>query len=278
MGARAGRDAADAAGQRPARPDHRPGRRPDEDRPRRDHRRAAGRRGVRLRHRSAGRRRLRDDARLPPRHLPGRRRHAEPRAAGAVLRQARVRRDLLRVHRAGGPRAARRAGLPHDRGGHRPDGRHQHPQGDRPLEGQRARPVAGPRGGRAAGRRRAPPDPRAGPRPAARARQRADRAGTHGDRRRRARVLRRAGPQRQPHGRHHARQRGHAGQPARPAGRVDHGPAARLGRAVPRGLPPRRRDPPALRRRQRLRRQGPLGRPRGRATGGAEWATTAAST
>ncbi len=46
--------------------------------------RAARRRGVRLRHRPAGRVGLRDDAGLPPRHLPGRRRHPEPRAAGAL--------------------------------------------------------------------------------------------------------------------------------------------------------------------------------------------------
>ena len=49
--------------------------------------------------------RLRDDAGLPPRHLPGRRRHPEPGAARAVQRQAGVRRDLLRVHRRGGARA-----------------------------------------------------------------------------------------------------------------------------------------------------------------------------
>ena len=48
---------------------------------------------------------LRHDAGLPPRHLPGRRRHAEPGAARAVHGQARVRRDLLRVHRRGGARA-----------------------------------------------------------------------------------------------------------------------------------------------------------------------------
>ena len=52
--------------------------------PRRRHRRAARRRGVRLRHGAARRAGLRHDARLPPRHLPGRRRDAEPRAAQAL--------------------------------------------------------------------------------------------------------------------------------------------------------------------------------------------------
>ena len=64
--------------------------------------------------------RLHHDAGLPPRHLPGRRRHAEPGAAQALHRQAGVRRDLLRVHRRGGARAPRRAGLPHARRGGRP--------------------------------------------------------------------------------------------------------------------------------------------------------------
>ena len=41
-------------------------------------RRAARRRGVRLRHRAAGGPRLHHDARLPPQHLPGGRRHAGP--------------------------------------------------------------------------------------------------------------------------------------------------------------------------------------------------------
>ena len=68
-------------------------------------RRAARRRGVRLRHGAARRLGLHHDARLPPRHLPGRHRHPEPGAAGQVQRQARVRRDLLRVHRRGGARA-----------------------------------------------------------------------------------------------------------------------------------------------------------------------------
>ena len=55
LGARPGRDPADAAAQRPARPDRRADRRAAQDRPRRGHRRAARRRGVRLRHRAAGR-------------------------------------------------------------------------------------------------------------------------------------------------------------------------------------------------------------------------------
>ena len=54
LGARPGRDPADPAAQRPAGPDRGPGRRPAEDRPGRDHRGAARRRGVRLRHRAAG--------------------------------------------------------------------------------------------------------------------------------------------------------------------------------------------------------------------------------
>ena len=112
VGARPRRDPADPAAQRPARPDRRADRRPAQDRPRRGDRRAAGRRGVRLRDRAAGRQRLHHDAGLPPRHLPGGRGDAEPRAARAVHRQARVRRQLLRVHRPGGPRAARGAGLP----------------------------------------------------------------------------------------------------------------------------------------------------------------------
>ena len=48
VGDRAGRDAADARAQRPARARRGPDRRPDEDRPRRRDRRAAGRRRVRL--------------------------------------------------------------------------------------------------------------------------------------------------------------------------------------------------------------------------------------
>ena len=114
VGARPRRDPADAAAQRAARPHRRADRRPAEDRARRRRRRPARRRGVRLRHRPARRVGLRDDARLPPRHLPGRHRHPEPRAAQALQREAGVRRDVLRVHRRGGPRADGRARVPHD--------------------------------------------------------------------------------------------------------------------------------------------------------------------
>ena len=57
--------------------------------------RAARRRGVRLLHRAAGGGRLRDDAGLPPGHLPGRHRHPEPGAARALHRHPGVRRDVL---------------------------------------------------------------------------------------------------------------------------------------------------------------------------------------
>ena len=76
LGARPRRDAPDAGAQQPAQPHRGRDRRPAEDRPRRRHRGAAGRRGVRLRHRAAGRGRLHHDARVPPEHLPGRRRDA----------------------------------------------------------------------------------------------------------------------------------------------------------------------------------------------------------
>ncbi len=59
--------------------------------------------------------------------------------------QARVRRELLRVHRRGGARAPRRARLPLARRGDRPRRGARHPRGRRPLEGARPRPLADPR-------------------------------------------------------------------------------------------------------------------------------------
>ena len=165
VGARPGRDPADAAAQRPARPDRRADRRPAEDRPRRRHRRAARGGGVRLRHRAARRVGLHHDARLPPRHLSGRRGHPEPRAARAVLRQAGVRRDVLRVHRRGGPRAPGVARLPHPRRGHRPRRLAAHRPRRRALEGRGSGPHAGAHPGRGPDRRHRIPDRRPGPRP-----------------------------------------------------------------------------------------------------------------
>ena len=52
---------------------------------------------------------LHHDARLPPEHLPGRRRDAGSRAAQEVHRQAGVRRELLPVHRRGSARATWRS-------------------------------------------------------------------------------------------------------------------------------------------------------------------------
>ena len=149
VGAGPRRDPADAAAERAARPHRGADRRPDEDRARRRDRRPARRRGVRLRHRPARGVRLRDDARLPPRHVPGGCRHAEPRAAGPLQRQARVRRDVLRVRRQRGARADGRARLPLDGRDDRPRRAARHPRRRRPLEGVGPRPVADPRRRRA---------------------------------------------------------------------------------------------------------------------------------
>ena len=113
VGARPRRDAPDARAQQPAQPHRRRDRRPAEDRPRRRHRRAARRRGVRLRDRAAGGDGLHHDARLPSEHLPGRRGHAGPAAAREVHRQAGARRQLHALHRRGDARAHGAARLPH---------------------------------------------------------------------------------------------------------------------------------------------------------------------
>jgi glutamate synthase (NADPH) large chain len=137
VGARSGRDPADAAAQRTTRPHRGADRRSDEDRSRRRDRRAARRRGVRLRHRSARRVRLHHDARVSPRHLPGRHRHPEPGTPSPLQRPAGVRRDVLRVRRHRGARADGRAGVPHDGRDDRPRRSARRPTGDRPLEGLR---------------------------------------------------------------------------------------------------------------------------------------------
>ena len=85
--------------------------------------------------------RLRDDAGLPPGHLPGRGGHPEPGAAQALHRPAGVRRHVLRVRRRGGPRAARRARLPVAGRGDRARRAAGHPGRGGPLEGGRAGPA-----------------------------------------------------------------------------------------------------------------------------------------
>ena len=84
VGDRARRDAADARAERPALADLGADGRPAEDRPRRRRRGAPRRRRDGLRDGAADRDGLRDDARLPPEHVPGRDRDAGPRAAPAL--------------------------------------------------------------------------------------------------------------------------------------------------------------------------------------------------
>ncbi len=211
VGARPRRDPADAAAQRPARPHRRADRRPAEDRPRRHDRRAARGRGVRLRDGPAGGERLHHDAGLPPRHLSGRRRDAEPGAAGEVQRQGRVRRGVHGVRRPGGARAPRGAGLPHARRGRSgtprsstpgPPSRTGRPRGSTCRRSCTARSSPGLR------RADAAPVQGAGPRAGEGAGPHPDPARRGRDRRRLAGAPGAAGAQRQPHRRHHARLRG----------------------------------------------------------------------
>ena len=85
VGDRARRDAADADAERAALAHLGADRRPAEDGPRRRDRGAARRRRDGLRDRAADRDRLRDDARLPPEHVPGRDRDA---GSGAARRSS----------------------------------------------------------------------------------------------------------------------------------------------------------------------------------------------
>ncbi len=130
-----GRDASGAGAQRPAQPDRGRGGRTAEDRARRGDRRAARRGGVRIRHRAAGRARLRDDARLSSEHLPGGRRHAGPAAAREVHGRPRARRQLHALHRPGGTRVHGGARLPHLRRDGRPLGAHRDAPRGQSLEG-----------------------------------------------------------------------------------------------------------------------------------------------
>ena len=145
VGDRPGRDAADAARERPALARDPADRRPDAHRARRRDRGAPGRRRVRLLDRSPDRDRLHHDARLPPQHLPGRRRDPGPRAPPPLHRQARARRELPLPRRRGGAPDPRRPGRPLARRAGRPGPAPRAGRGDRPLEGARRRPLRPPR-------------------------------------------------------------------------------------------------------------------------------------
>ncbi len=113
VGTRPGGDAPDARAQQSSQPHCGRNRWPTQDRPRRCHRRVAGRRGIRFRHCAARRAGLHHDARLPPEHLPGRRGDAGPAIAANFHRQSRSRRQLHAVHRPGSARIDGATRLPH---------------------------------------------------------------------------------------------------------------------------------------------------------------------
>ena len=238
-----------------------PGRRRDEDWPRRRCRGAARCRGVRIRYRPADRVGLCDDAGLPPRHLPRGCRHPEPGAARAVHRQTRVRRDVLRIHRRAGARNPCLAGIPLAPGGHRSRRGTRHEHSDRALEGRWARPVPAARRARDALWHIAGEDPRTGSRPGRRARQH-PRAVVRGRvARRLAGLARTAGAQCEPHRGHHARLARNAPlRRRRTSAGDDRHHVPRLGRPVLRRLRATWHHPAAHRRRERLRRQRPVGR------------------
>ena len=120
-----------------------PDRRPDADRPRRRHRGAARRRRDRHLDRPADRDRLHHDARLPPQHLPGRRRDPGPGAARPLLGQARARRPLHVPGRRGGAAADGLARHPPLRRPRRPDrAAASRPRGS--TTGRRARSTSRP--------------------------------------------------------------------------------------------------------------------------------------
>ena len=103
VGDRPRRDPADPRAERPALADLGADRRAAEDRPRRGRRRAARRGRDGVRNGAARRERLRDDARLPPEHVPGGDRDAGSRAAPPLQGPARARRQLLLLRRRGDP-------------------------------------------------------------------------------------------------------------------------------------------------------------------------------
>ena len=113
LGDRAGRGASGTLPQRPApMRDAGNGRQADE-RPRRGRRPAAGRGGIRLRHRAARGPGLPHDARLPPGNVPLRHRHAGSKIAQTLHRQAGIRGTIHALHRRTAARDHGAAGRAH---------------------------------------------------------------------------------------------------------------------------------------------------------------------
>ena len=220
-----------------------------------------GRRRDGLRDRAADRDRLRDDARLPPEHVPGGHRDAGPELRKRFKGQPEHVVNFFFFVAEEARRIMARLGIARFE-----DliGRVDLLEADEAIEHWKARGIdlsrcCRFRPPRRARRCAAPKGPGVAAR--GRARLAADRGRRAGARVGPARHGRVREPQRQPHRRRPAVARGdEAPRPARPA--RGHHPlrAARLGRAVVRRLARARRRAHALRRRQRLRGQGALGR------------------
>ena len=195
---------------------------------------------------------------------PGRRGDAESGVAEALQRQAGIRRELLPVRRRRGARADGGDGLPDGGRDDRPLGPPRRRGGGHALEGEGPRPVLDPAPAGCAADGRPALRPRAGPRPRRGARQRADPPGAAGDRAGHAGRVRVADPQHQPHGRHHAGRRADAplGQ-RRPAGRHDPDSVHGYGRPELRRLRSARHLHDHRGGRERLPRQGAVGRAAG---------------
>ena len=141
VGDRARRDAADARDERPPLADLGADRRAAQDGPRRRDRRAPRRRRDGLRDRAADRDRLRDDARLPPEHVPGRRSRRRTRCCA---RGSPGRPSTSSTSSSSSPRRCARSWPARYRPLRGPDRARRPARGrrrDRPLEGPRDRPL-----------------------------------------------------------------------------------------------------------------------------------------
>jgi len=110
--------------------------------------------GVRLCDRSACRLRVRDDARLPPRHVPRRHRDAESRTSQALHGATGVHRDVLPIHRRRVSRTSSCARLPHDGRSRRPCREPRHRGRRSTTTGRQASWTSVPSWSRSAPRRR----------------------------------------------------------------------------------------------------------------------------